>query len=57
MITDLLIITIFPMAMALAAASDLFSMTVPNWISLLLIAGFVATSIGQELTGETLKGE
>lgn len=40
MITDLLIITIFPMAMAFAAASDLFSMTVPNWISLLLIAGF-----------------
>lgn len=40
MITDLLIITIFPLAMALAAASDLFSMTVPNWISLLLIAGF-----------------
>ena len=40
MITDLLIITIFPAAMALAAATDLFSMTVPNWISLLLIAGF-----------------
>ena len=40
MISDLLIITIFPAAMAFAAASDLFSMTVPNWISLLLIAGF-----------------
>lgn len=40
MITDLLIITIFPAAMALAAATDLFSMTVPNWISLLLVAGF-----------------
>jgi prepilin peptidase CpaA len=40
MITDLLIITIFPLAMAFAAATDLFSMTVPNWISLLLIAGF-----------------
>lgn len=40
MITDLLIITIFPLAMALAAATDLFSMTVPNWISLLLVAGF-----------------
>lgn len=41
MITDLLIISIFPLAMALAAATDLFSMTVPNWISLLLVAGFV----------------
>jgi prepilin peptidase CpaA len=40
MITNLLIITVFPLAMALAAATDLFSMTVPNWISLLLIVGF-----------------
>jgi len=40
MITDLLIITIFPLAMALAAGTDLFSMTVPNWIALLLVAGF-----------------
>jgi len=40
MTIDLLIITIFPAAMAIAAATDLFSMTVPNWISLLLIAGF-----------------
>ena len=40
MITNLLIITIFPAAMALAAATDLFTMTVPNWIALLLVAGF-----------------
>jgi prepilin peptidase CpaA len=40
MVTHILIITIFPAAMALAAASDLFTMTVPNWISLLLIIGF-----------------
>jgi prepilin peptidase CpaA len=40
MVTHLLIITIFPAAMALAAAGDLFTMTVPNWISLLLIIGF-----------------
>ena len=40
MITHLLVITIFPAAMAMAAATDLLSMTVPNWISLLLIAGF-----------------
>jgi prepilin peptidase CpaA len=48
MITDLLLITIFPAAMALAAASDLFTMTVPNWISLLLVLGFgvVAPLVG-----------
>lgn len=48
MITNLLIITIFPAAMALAAATDLLTMTVPNWISLVLIAGFavVASLVG-----------
>jgi prepilin peptidase CpaA len=40
MVTQLLIITIFPAAMALAAASDLFTMTVPNWIALVLVVGF-----------------
>jgi prepilin peptidase CpaA len=40
MVTNLLIITVFPLAMALAAATDLLSMTVPNWISLLLVLGF-----------------
>jgi prepilin peptidase CpaA len=40
MIIELLIITIFPAAMALAAATDLFSMTVPNWISLVLVVTF-----------------
>lgn len=40
MITHLLIITVFPLAMAFAAAYDLFSMTIPNWIPLVLIAGF-----------------
>lgn len=40
MVIDLLIIAIFPAAMAFAAATDLFSMTIPNWVSLVLIAGF-----------------
>lgn len=40
MVTNLLIITIFPLAMAFAAAYDLFSMTIPNWLTLCLIAGF-----------------
>jgi prepilin peptidase CpaA len=48
MIVDLLIITIFPAAMAFAAAGDLFSMTVPNWIPLMLVAGFavLAPAVG-----------
>lgn len=40
MLTHLLIISIFPLVMAFAAAYDLFSMTLPNWISLALVAGF-----------------
>jgi prepilin peptidase CpaA len=34
------ILTVFPIAVIFAAAMDLFSMTIPNRISLVLIAGF-----------------
>ena len=55
MVTDLLIISIFPLAMAFAASYDLFSMTLPNWISLALVAGFALlatlTGIGWEMVG------
>jgi prepilin peptidase CpaA len=40
MIKDLLIVTVFPGAMALAAASDLFTMTLPNRLSLALVLFF-----------------
>jgi prepilin peptidase CpaA len=40
MIRDILLLTIFPGAMAFAAATDLFSMTVPNRLVLVLTAGF-----------------
>ena len=40
MIKDLLILTIFPGAMACAAATDLFTMTVPNRLALALVACF-----------------
>lgn len=40
MITHALLLT-FPMAMAFAAANDLFTMKIPNKISLALIAAFV----------------
>jgi prepilin peptidase CpaA len=39
-IKDLLLLTIFPGAMAFAAATDLFTMTVPNRLALALLAGF-----------------
>jgi prepilin peptidase CpaA len=40
MIKDLLIVTIFPGRMALAAATDLVTMTLPNRLVLALAAGF-----------------
>ena len=48
MIKDLLILTIFPSAMALAAATDLFTMTLPNRLSVVLAVGFfvVAPLVG-----------
>jgi prepilin peptidase CpaA len=44
MIKDLLLLTIFPGAMALAAATDFFTMTVPNRIALVLVAGFLVAA-------------
>lgn len=41
MLKDILLITIFPAAMAFSAATDLFTMTVPNRIAIVLVAGFV----------------
>lgn len=45
---DTLLLLVFPALMAYAAVSDLLTMTIPNRISLLLVAGFFAMAI---LTG------
>jgi len=42
MILDLARLFLFPALMAFAAASDLFTMTISNRVSLLLVAGFFA---------------
>src|SRR6478752_78524 len=41
MILDLARLLLFPALMAFAASSDLFTMTIPNRVSLALIAGFI----------------
>jgi prepilin peptidase CpaA len=38
---ELAILTVFPAAVAFAGAMDLFTMTIPNRISLALVAGFI----------------
>jgi prepilin peptidase CpaA len=45
MILDLARLLLFPALMAFAAASDLFTMTIPNRVSLALAAGFVVLAL------------
>lgn len=49
---DHALLLFFPALMAFAAASDLLTMTIPNRVSLLLVAGFIALAL---LTGMPLK--
>lgn len=41
---EIIILLLFPLAMFYAAASDMFSMTISNKISLILIGGFIVLS-------------
>ena len=52
MILDLARLLLFPALMAFAAASDLFTMTISNRVSLALVAGFfvLAALSGMGLT-------
>ncbi|NJL07724.1 MAG: peptidase, partial [Methylacidiphilales bacterium] len=45
MTATLLVLLVFPMAMAFAAASDLLTMRISNKVSLVLVAGFVAAAL------------
>ena len=42
MVLELAIVCVFPWAMAFGGAMDLFTMTIPNRVSLLMMAGFFA---------------
>jgi prepilin peptidase CpaA len=48
-----LLVAIFPIAMAFAAANDLFTMKIPNVISLALVGGFVALALITRMPLET----
>ena len=45
MILDIVRLSLFPALMAFAAASDLFTMTISNRVSLALTAGFLALAM------------
>lgn len=48
MLTQAIILTLFPAVMAFAASSDLLTMTIANRVSLILVGGFVLLAV---LTG------
>jgi prepilin peptidase CpaA len=54
MILDLMRLMLFPALMAFAAASDLFTMTISNRVSLLLVAGFAVLAIGGGMGSQEL---
>jgi prepilin peptidase CpaA len=54
MIIDIARLMLFPALMAFAAASDLFTMTISNRVSLLLIGGFFALALFGGLGSEDL---
>ncbi len=41
---DAILLVVFPLLAAYGGASDLFSMTIPNRVSILMVAGFVAVA-------------
>jgi prepilin peptidase CpaA len=56
MLTEVITLTLFPAMMAFAASSDLFTMTIANRVSLILIGGFglLAIMTGMSVTDALL---
>jgi len=51
MLTEVIKLTLFPAMMAFAASSDLFTMTIANRVSLILVAGFAALALMTGMSG------
>lgn len=51
-ITDAIRLLLFPAMMAFAASSDLFTMTISNRVSLMLIAGFAVMAYATGMSGD-----
>ena len=48
------VLVIFPALMAFAAASDLLTMTIPNRVSIVLLAGFCVMALLSGLTWQSV---
>src|SRR5579872_4839829 len=51
MLTEAIRLTLFPAMMAYAASSDLFTMTIANRVSLILLGGFVVLAVLTGMSG------
>ena len=51
MLTEAITLTLFPAVMAFAASSDLFTMTIANRVSLILIGGFAVLALLSGMSG------
>ena len=54
MLTEAIQLTLFPAMMAFAASSDLFTMTIANKVSLILIGGFVLLALLTGMSGHEM---
>jgi prepilin peptidase CpaA len=54
MLTEAIRLTLFPAVMAFAATSDLFTMTIANRVSLILVAGFVLLAAMSGMSGAAM---
>lgn len=48
--TDAALLVLFPFLMAFAASSDLFTMTIPNRVAVILVAGFAVVALAAGLS-------
>lgn len=51
---DIVALVLFPALMAYSALSDLFTMTIANWISALLVVAFVTLAVASGLSVEAI---
>ena len=55
-VTEAAVLILFPLLMAYAALSDLFTMTISNVISILLVVGFAVLALASGMPAMTLLG-
>jgi prepilin peptidase CpaA len=53
-LAEILILILFPALIIAAAVTDIFTMTISNWISIILVAAFAATAVLTGMSGNNI---